>query len=177
MWDGENHAAPQLTRWPYKKSMSDLNIQSIFLGFSIGGILGYLLRAFIGHQLAKDRSKQDRLAIIRNESAIKFRDAFIKEIDFLKSAGDPSHWIDDTAYGVLTKALDKHRLAYESFSLLLSESEKAKLDKAWEYYLYPECSRENSPGPLIDYAEGDEVKQREKAALNISKLLELAQLK
>ena len=154
--------------------MSELNMLSALFGGILGVILGYLLREFIGHILAKDRNKQDRLTTIRNESAIKFKDAFIKEIDFLKSADEPSHWIDDTAYGVLSKALDKHRIAYESYRLHLSENEQGKFDKAWQTYLYPECSEEESPGPLIDYAEGDETKQREKAYLYISKLLEFA---
>ncbi len=153
--------------------MSEFHIPSAVFGGFLGGVLGYLLRLLLEHRLAKNRSRLDRLAAIRNEVGLKLKEAFVEEIDFLKSAGPPSHWVDDTAYGVLTKALDKHRSAYERFRLQLPQGEQIRLDKAWKTYLFPECPEEVSPGPLIDYAIGDESKQREKALGFISKLLEV----
>ena len=134
--------------------------------------LGYLLNIFISHLLSKDRTKQDRLISLRNKAGIKFKETFIKEIDFLKSEEKPTSSIRGTAYDILSRALDKHRIAYESFRLHLVGKEQIGFDEAWDKYLYPDGIK--GAGPLIYYAEGDETNQRKEAHLYISKLLEFA---
>ncbi len=84
--------------------------------------------------------------------------------------------MDGTAYDILKKALEKHRIAYEAFWLELPETKRTAFDKAWEEYLYPELHEESSPGPLTDYiSEGNEEEIRKLAYSKISTLLKLTE--
>lgn len=150
------------------------DIPSAIFGGILGSIFAYLLKLYIDHALAKGRAKHDRIAGIRNNAAIKFREAFIQEIDFLKSGKEPNSSIDGTAYDVLTKALNKHRLAYETYRLELPKIRRSGFDKAWEDYLYPECK--GGAGEFIDYADGDESKKRKLAHDKILNLFKYAEI-
>jgi hypothetical protein len=145
--------------------------------FSIGGAFGYLIRLFVEHFLSKDRSRQDRIAAIFNSGAIAFKNAFIEEINFLKNYGE-SRFIEDTAYYTLLKALPKHTAAYEAFIVHLDESDRLAISKAWTNYLYPDADHNKDEGDafiLIGYyTEADEPSGRNRALVNINKLLEHA---
>jgi hypothetical protein len=153
-----------------------------FVIFSAGGVLGYLTRLIIEHFLAKDRSKQDRLAVIFNAGANAFKNTFVEEINFLKNNG-PSKDMEDTAYHTLFKALPKHTAAYEAFIIHLNEPDRTAIAEAWENYLYPDADRVQEEGNefiLMGYyaeVEEHESAQRKRALENINKLLEHAKPK
>ena len=140
-------------------------------------LLGAGVSAIINNFLAKDRDKQIHKIALVSSAAIKFKEAFVEEITFLKSGPDPTSYTHGTACDILNKALYKHRIAYEAFMLELPESKRAAFDKAWQSYLYPELHEESSPGPLSDYiSEEDEQEKRELAFAKISDLLKLTEI-
>lgn len=140
-------------------------------------LLGAGVSAFINHLLSKDRDKQIHKIALISSAAIKFKDAFIEEITFLKSGPEPKSSTYGTAYDVLTKSLDKHKVAYEAFRIELPDSKRKKFDEAWQSYLFPELNEEFSPGPLADYlSEGDEQARRDMAYNRIKSILELTEV-
>ena len=156
-----------------------MQIEYIFI-FSAGGVLGYLTRLIIEHFLAKDRSRQNRIAAIFNAGAIAFKKAFVDEIDFLRNYGE-STTLDDTAYATLHKAYGKHKNALEAFCVHLDSAEIEAIRKAWENYLYPDADHEEEEGDefilMGYYTDVDEPGQRKRALENINKLLEHAKPK
>ncbi len=140
-------------------------------------LLGVAVSAIINHFLSKDRDKQIHKIALLSGAAIKFKEAFLEEIAFLKSGPEPTSSIYGTAYDILSKALEKHRIAYEAFRIELPETKRTAFDKAWKEYLYPELDEESSPGPLTDYlSEGDEQERRKLAYGKISALLKLTEM-
>ena len=140
-------------------------------------LLGVAVSAIINHFLAKDRDKQIHKIALLSGAAIKFKKAFLEEITFLKYGPEPTSSIDGTAYDILNKALERHRIAYEAFRIELPETKRTAFDKAWEEYLYPELHEESSPGPLTDYiSEGDEEERRKLAYGKFSALLKLTEM-
>ena len=95
-------------------------------------LLGIAVSAVINHFLAKDRDKQIHKIALLSNAAIKFKEEFLEEITFLKSGPEPTSYIDGTAYDILNRALEKHRIAYEAFRIALPETKRTAFDKAWE---------------------------------------------
>ncbi|MFH1671911.1 MAG: hypothetical protein ABIF87_00565 [Pseudomonadota bacterium] len=142
-----------------------------FIGV-VGAIAGAIIAGTISYYVAVNLIRRQEFY----RACAKFREAFIFEIDFLKHGEKPTSSISGTTYDVLTKAYKTHRIAYESFRLVLPSCEHISFDKAWDKYLYPDPK--TGTDIFDDYiSEGDEPKQREKAHNKISKLLEFAKLK
>jgi hypothetical protein len=140
-------------------------------------LLGVTVSAIINHFLARDRDKQIHKTALLGGAAIKFKEAFLEEIIFLKSGPEPTSSIYGTACDILNKALEKHKMAYEAFRIELPETKRTAFDKAWEEYLYPDLHEESSPGLLTDYiSEGDEQERRKLAHGKISTLLKLTEM-
>lgn len=149
------------------------------LTFGAGAILGYLVRVFIEHFLAKSRTKEERRIREFNEAAKRFRDAFKEEL--LALSPNLSKCEKDTSE-ILEVAFEKHRIAVFDFKPFLSGDELAGFDKAWgEYYRY-----ENAPEFTVHgleqysakghgYTEGRRL--RLLAAERIERLLEFAKPK
>jgi hypothetical protein len=151
--------------------MNDLIEKALFFA------LGVLVTALITHLLAKDKDKQIHKKALLSSASIKFKEAFLEEIIFLKSGPEPTNSICGTAHDILKKAFEKHRIAYEAFKIELPKANLTAFDKAWEEYLYPELQEKSSPGPLTDYiSEEDEQERRKLAHGKISALLKLAHI-
>jgi hypothetical protein len=101
--------------------------------------------------------------------------AFADELAFLVSDIKQQSSIRGTAFDILTKALNKHRGAIDTYTRVLPKRKGKGFGEAWDKYLYPDGIKEVRP--LIYYAEGNETKQRQEAHFYISKLLEVAKPK
>jgi len=123
--------------------------------------------------------QSDRVILNQKEfiaQANKFKDAFNDEIAFLVSDTKPQSSIHGTAYDILNKALNKHRLAIDVFKKILPNRKRRGLEKAWKEYFYPNGYNKEADFPLIDYEGGDEFVKRKLAHSKISSLLKYAEL-
>ena len=141
-----------------------------FIGVG-GAIIGAAIAGPISYLFATRLTRKQEFY----RDCAKFREAFIFEIDFLKYGEKPASSIHGTAFDILTKAYKTHRIAYETFRLVLPSRNHTGFDEAWDKYLYPDGIKEVRP--LIYYADGNETNQRKEAHFYISKLLEFAKLK
>lgn len=104
---------------------------SLTIGFSIGGVLGYLLKTLIENKMARDRDTQNRNITIFNNAAKEFSDIIHIELkDIYPIPVNWPHNIDmyfRERFPILQSAIDK-------FSGHLSKREKENFDMAWHLY-------------------------------------------
>jgi hypothetical protein len=102
---------------------------------SLGGIFGVLLGTLLGHRLALNRSKQDRLA----SACTKFRNAVLEALRGLYP--QPLNWPSNpmTIREVLHDRFPALQHAVKEFSAHLPPKRRLELDSAWrKYRLGPE---------------------------------------
>lgn len=95
------------------------------LVFSLGGILGYLLKTFIEHRLARSRSIETSEIKDFNEAKRRFRSVIAVEIADLRTR--PHRFKDSSHINILHTAVIE-------FTPFLSKDRQVKLSRAWNEY-------------------------------------------
>jgi hypothetical protein len=101
--------------------------------FASGVIVGALV-SLVGHFFSIQRDKRRE----HNESAIKFRAAFLPEIRKIKYLIDYDQNCEAYTINILQKAYDRHHSAKLLFEIRLSRSERYAFNKAWDEYTQKE---------------------------------------
>jgi len=144
--------------------------------FSAGGALGYFVRTFIDHRLAKSRTDEDRRIKGFNESAIKFRSTIINELVGLYPI--PIDWPRDIARR-FNATFPKIQAAVEEFKPFVPSGQVKAFNKAWLQY-YTHCKhvvpKAFSPEGKI-YGEKTSQEVRDEFKHNVDALLSFAKEK
>lgn len=105
--------------------------------FSVGGVLGYLLRAVIDHRLARSRTIEAMQIADLNKAALDFHAAFAPAVAQINLAKKHSRFDVSPALDlekVLGDSLIEQATVIEKFRDFVPESQKTKYQEAWENY-------------------------------------------
>ena len=105
--------------------------------FSAGGVLGYLIRAFIDHRLARSRTIEAMHIADLNKAVLAFHDAFAPVVAQINLAKKHSRFDVSPAPNlekVLGDSLIEQATVIEKFRIFVPESKRAEYQKAWEEY-------------------------------------------
>jgi hypothetical protein len=150
------------------------------ISFSIGGVLGFIIREIIGDRLARSRTLEAIRITDFNKAATKLREAFLP----VRMALNPAQFAlkEDLAV-FLNGHFDDMRGAVLEFSDVLNTKTKADFLQAWcEYYCHPSARNENGIPFLEQYScrglkIGQEHEMKKLVQSRIEKILEFAKPK
>jgi hypothetical protein len=97
--------------------------------FSLGGIVGYLIRTLIDHFLAKSRAAEDREAKRHDEAVTTFRRAVLTELEGIYPV---THVWEEQSYPRFRQSIPKIERAAMEFSRFTKR--KTELDMAIKEY-------------------------------------------
>ena len=143
--------------------------------FSLGAIVGFLVRSLIDHLLAKSRTEEDRRIKGFNDAATKFRSTIINELVGLYPI--PIDWPRDVA-GRLNATFPKIQAAVEEFKPFVPTGEVKAFNKAWlQYYTHCKHTLPEAENIATRIFEIEKSKQsREVFKYNVDLLLSFAKI-
>jgi len=148
--------------------------------FSIGAIIGWIIREIVSDRLARDRALEVIKITDFNKAAAMFRSAFTEESRELRSIVHADKIDRDFVYNLIGKSIVKHEIAHIRFEPYIDIGDIPAYSMAWGKYSNPgEYPKDQNPDPLLDYyAEGKSIKDCIHLAIsNIENLLEFAKHK
>jgi hypothetical protein len=147
---------------------------SFAVGFSAGGILGYLVRLFVEDRFARDRIKFQIEETQINKSAEELRTALLPAITRLNA--EP--W---NTFAIVREEFPKHLAAVIAFANLRPCARNKRFQEAWQkYQTYQQQTPENavcSPKRSLILNEEAWCKNAQEALSHINHLLEFAKPK
>jgi hypothetical protein len=112
------------------------------ISFSIGGVVGFIVREIVGDRLARSRTLEAIRITEFNKTATKLREAFLP----VRMALNPAQFAlkEDLAVFLESHFQDLRRAVLEFSDVLDAKSKTAFLETWYEYYCHPKAQNENT---------------------------------
>jgi len=150
------------------------------ISFSIGGVVGFIIREIIGDRLARSRARETIRITEFNKAATKLREAFMP----VRMALNPAQFaVKEDLAAFLNSHFNDMRVAVLEFFDVLDTKTKTDFLKAWyEYYCHPDARNGNSIPFLEQYScrglkIGQEHEMKKLVQSRIETILEFAKPK
>lgn len=120
------------------------------ISFSVGGVVGYIVREIVGHRLARSRTLEAIRITEFNKAATKFREAFLP----VRMALNPAQFaLKQDLVNFLNGHFNDMRVAVLEFSDVLDGKTKDDFFQAWyEYYCHQDQRNERGIQFLEQYS-------------------------